>query len=75
MELGFRIEIASDQEHESVVAEIYRGDKFVALVSQDDGTPIVEIPGSGLDETYISRTIPLQELRDALDAAVQRLNG
>ena len=74
MEQGFRIEIASDQEHEKVVAEIYRDDKFVVLVSQDDDTPIVEIPGPGLDEAYISRTIPVQELRDALDAAVERLN-
>ena len=74
MEQRFRIEIASDQEHEKVVAEIYQDDKFVALVSQDDETPIVEIPGPGLDEAYISRTIPLQALRDALDAAVQRLS-
>ncbi len=75
MEQGFRIEIVSNQEHEKVVAEIYRDDKFVALVSHEDEIPIVEIPGPGLDEAYISRTIPLQELRDALDAAVQRLNG
>jgi len=71
---AFRVIVASDQEHEKVFVEIYQGDKFVVLVSQDNDTPIVEIPGVGLDESYISRTIPLAEFRDALDAAVKRLN-
>lgn len=75
MEQGLRIIIVSDQEHEKVVAEIYREDKFVALVSQDDGIPIVEMPGPGMDEEYITRTLPLQHLCDALEIAVKKLNS
>lgn len=69
-----RVDIASDQKHEKVVAEIYQGNKFVVLVSQDHATPLVEIPGHGFDESCISRVIPLKELQDALEIAVRRLN-
>jgi hypothetical protein len=68
-----RVGIASDQEHEHVVAEIYWGDKFVALVSQDSDFPIVEFPGPGLDEACISRVIPLKTLLEALELATRRL--
>jgi 16S rRNA C1402 (ribose-2'-O) methylase RsmI len=68
-----RISLASDQSHEKVVAEIYKGDKFVALVSNDDGVPIVEIPGVGLDESCISRSMPLQDFQEALNLAVRSL--
>ena len=53
---AFRVIIASDQEHEKVVAEIYRGDSFVALVSHDHGTPMVEMPGIGLDLIQANRS-------------------
>ena len=68
-----RVSIASDEEHEHVVAEIYRGDKFVALVSQDHGYSVVELPGPGLDESCISRVIPLKEFQEALELAQRRL--
>ena len=69
-----RVAIASDQEHEKVVAEIYREDRFVALVSQDDGELVVEIPGPDLDEGCICRSIPLEELQQALELAKRRLS-
>lgn len=68
-----RICIASDQEHEQVVAEIYLDNKFVALVSKDHDDALVEFPGSGLDESCISRCIPLKELQSALELAINRL--
>lgn len=71
---AFRVSIASDQEHEKVVAEVYFGDKFVLLVSKDHETPIVELPGTALDESCVARMIPLEGLQDALIVAAQRLN-
>ncbi len=61
-----RVGIASDREHEKVFAEVYRNDKFVATVSQDDDNLLVELPGPNLDEACVSRTIPLKDLQEAL---------
>jgi hypothetical protein len=69
----FKICIASDQEHEKVVAEIYQGDRFVALVSQDNDQPMVEFPGLGLDESCLSRVVPLKGFQEAMSVAVRRL--
>lgn len=38
-----KIIIASDSEYEEVVAEVYIGDVFVALISQDKGRDNLEI--------------------------------
>ncbi|GAB4160270.1 MAG: hypothetical protein Tsb009_37590 [Planctomycetaceae bacterium] len=74
MSEAIQVNIASDQEHEKVVAEIYHDGKFVMIVSRDHETAMVEIPGAGLDESCISRTVPLEELQEALRIAALRLN-
>jgi len=80
MSEGIHVTIASDEEHEKVFAEIYYGDtfvygdKFVMLVSNEHGTPMVEIPGGGHDESCIARVVPFEWLQEALQVAVRRLN-
>lgn len=73
----FRIIIASDDEHERVFAEIYLGDKFVALVNQEAGSgqEQIELPGVGLDESLIVRKVPLRGFEEVLLQAVRKLKG
>ena len=73
----FRIMIASDDDHGQVFAEIYLGDKFIALVNQEAGRgkEEIELPATGLDESQISRKIPLCGFEKALRRAVLRLRG
>jgi hypothetical protein len=74
---SFEILIASDDEHERVVAEIYIDDKFVALVSQDQGIDqaVIEFPGTALDENQILRRVEVSDFRRAIDTATKRLAG
>jgi hypothetical protein len=51
------VEIASDQTHEKVVAEIIVDGKFVCVLSNDHDELIVEFPGPGLDESLVARTV------------------
>lgn len=39
----FRIQIASDTDHEELIAEIYFGDEFVALINEEKGAEHPEI--------------------------------
>lgn len=68
-----RIDLASDQDHERVVAEIYFHNQFVALVSNDNGVEVIEFPGPGLDESCIARSIPRDAFLHALSIASNRL--
>jgi hypothetical protein len=51
------VEIASDQTHEKVVAEIIVDGKFVCVLSNDHDELIVEFPGPGLDESLVTSSL------------------
>ena len=68
--------IASDPSYEKVFAEIYFDERFVALVSQEEGTENmkVEFPGNDVKEDMILRKVQLRDFQNALDEAVKKLN-
>jgi hypothetical protein len=67
------VEIASDQTHEKVVAEIIVDGKFVCVLSIDHDELIVEFPGPGLDESLVARTVSLESLLRGVEIAKARL--
>ena len=67
------VEIASDQTHEKVVAEIIVDGKFVGVLSNDHDEHIVEFPGPGLDESLVARTVSLESLLRGVEIAKARL--
>jgi len=67
------VEIASDQTHEKVVAEIIVDGKFVCVLSNDHDELIVEFPGPGLDESLVTRTVSLESLLRGVEIAKARL--
>ena len=73
----FTTMIASDDDHEKVFAEIYFAEKFVALVSQEEGIDQlkVELPSSDLDENMILREISMDGFLSALKEARSKLVG
>lgn len=77
MDGRYEVQIADDSEHEKVFAEIYRNNKFLALISQEDGSDRlkVELPGLGLDENCVIREIPLDDFITILGEAARKLVG
>ncbi len=73
----FHVELASDDEHQRVYAEIYHNGLFVALVSQENerGQLTVETPGPNLVEDLIVRKVDLAGFQKALALAAARLQG
>jgi len=71
----FKVMIASDLDHDRVYAEIYCDDRFVALVSQEQGleSAVLEIPGPGLAEEQICRQVDLDAFIEAVNLARSRL--
>ena len=67
------VEIASDQTHEKVVAEIIVDGKFVCVLSNDHDELIVEFPNPGLDESLVARTVSLESLLRGVEIAKARL--
>jgi hypothetical protein len=67
------VEIASDQTHEKVVAEIIVDGKFVCVLSNDHDELIVEFPGPDLDESLVARTVSLESLLRGVEIAKARL--
>lgn len=69
--------IASDLDHESVYAEVYYDEKFVALVSQERGpeSKRLELPGPGFEESQICREVDLDGFLQAVQEAAQKLAG
>ena len=67
------VEIASDQTHEKVVAEIIVDGKFVCVLSNDHDELIVEFPGPGLDESLVARTVSLESHLRGVEIAKARL--
>lgn len=68
----FRVIVSSDQDYEQLIAEIYFGDRFVGIVSQEKGLEelALEIRGSDFDP---KRNLPLRPFLKALERAMERL--
>ncbi len=73
----FKIMIASDEEHEKVVAEIFIDGKFAALVNQDEGPEKlqIEFPGSSLQEDMLVRKVDFNDFTKSLEMARKKLLG
>ena len=63
--------IASDLDYEQLVAEIYCDDKYVLLISQDNGSDNLSVvfPGIDFNQYAATRRVDLNWLRYALDQA------
>jgi hypothetical protein len=74
---GYRIQVSSDVDYKNLIAEVYVGDKYVALVSREDPARdyCVEFPGPDQHEPAISRQVDLSTLVAALAAAKAKLAG
>jgi hypothetical protein len=68
----FRITVASDPDHEDLIAEIYFGDEFVALLSQENGFESIEVELHPRQNGQPHR-FPLGDLQGALEKAKSRL--
>ncbi|GAB3626722.1 hypothetical protein PTE30175_05526 [Pandoraea terrae] len=68
---SLKIVVASDLDHECLVAEIYCDEKYVALLSQDDGLEnlMVVFPDAAANQAAVIRDIDLKWLRHALERA------
>ena len=77
MDGRYEVLIADDSEHEKVFAEIQRNNKFLALISQENGPDRlkVELPGLGLDENWVIREVPLDDFIVILGEAARKLVG
>ena len=78
MDKKFSNMIANDDSHEKVFVEIEFDEKFVALISQEEGEDRlrIEFPGPGLVEEHICRDTYLDDFLQAIKEARQRLvNG
>ncbi len=77
MTAEFAVTIASDAEHEKVFAEIYYQEKFVALVSQEDGLDRlkIEFPSIHVDESMVLREVNMENFQQALIFAAKKLTG
>ena len=74
---GLKVLICSDVGYDKLIAEIYCDDKYVALISQEDGADrlAVEFPGPGMNEEAIARKVDLAWVEAALPAARRKLLG
>jgi hypothetical protein len=71
------IQIADDEHHEKVFAEIlYRG-KLVAILSQENGPNdlLIEFPGRAAFEDMVARSISPDLFQSAIDTAKRSLLG
>jgi hypothetical protein len=71
MKDAIKILICSDTDYEQLIAEIYIDDKFVALVSQDNGVNDLQIvfPGCDQNEKAIARKVDFVLFNVALERA------
>jgi len=74
---GLKVLICSDVEYDKLIAEIYHHDRYVALISKEDGPNqlAVEFPGPGMNEDVVTRKVDLVWLEAALAAARRKLIG
>lgn len=75
MSKSFKIVVCSDLDYEQLIAEIYYEEKFVALVSQEEGPSSLklEFPGQNQNEEAIIRRVDLKGFQEALEAAKNKL--
>lgn len=71
---ALQITIASDVDYDKLIAEIYCDDRFVALISQEDGSNnlVLEFPETA-PGVPVCRSVDLRWFMDAIGQAVQRL--
>jgi hypothetical protein len=77
MNSAIKILVCSDTDYEQLIAEIYIDNKFVALVSQDNGVNDlqVEFPGCDQNQDAVGRKFDFNLFRDALERARTELIG
>lgn len=70
-----KIVVCSDSDYERLIAEIYVDEKFVALVSQEEGAENfkIEFPGLDQNENAVCRVTDLKCFLDAVEAAKSEL--
>ena len=71
---GFRISIGDDSEHDDLTAEVYHREKFVAILTQEQGYERIEIeihppPRCAGDKWCF----PLKDFLEAIESAKKRL--
>ena len=71
MKSNFYITICSDQDYEKLIAEIYYGDEFVALVHQEKGSPKLEVSAKTLENLKLKTG----EFTKAIEEAKKLLLG
>jgi hypothetical protein len=67
--------IASDIDHEKLIAEIYCDGRYVALLSQDEGEDNLNIvfPDRGAQDESLQRSVDFAWFKNALDQAKEKL--
>ena len=71
----FEVIIASPPDYDDLVAEIYYGGRFVALISQERGPGLFELetPQSAFAEKDVLRKVDLDGFKNAVETACNRL--
>ena len=72
-----KILICSDVDYDHLIAEIYLGDKFVALISQEAGKDKlqIEFPRIGLNQAAVCEKLELDYFLSAVEEAKRKLIG
>jgi hypothetical protein len=72
-----KVTVCSDRDYEELIAEIYHDEKFVALISQDEGRDklYVEFPKPNNIEEMVAGRVGLEWFQDALEKAKLELIG
>lgn len=75
MEKKLRVQVCSDVDYDNLIAEIYCDEKFVALISQEEGVSNlkVELPGPNQNEAAVIRKVDLDWFQKALQEAKKKL--
>jgi hypothetical protein len=71
MKEKYNIIVASDDKYDKVVIEIYYNEKFVGLISQEEGKDKlqIEFPSIDVKENVVIRKIPLNEFLKIIEEA------
>lgn len=74
---GIEILLSSDSDYDELTAEIFYNDKYIALLTQDDGVGSLKVvfPANDVDENMILRKIDLDILEQALVLAKGKLTS
>ena len=70
---GFRIDLLYPDEYKDFIAEIYYDDKFLCLISQENGVENREMEFDS-DMGQIKVKFALSDFQDAIKYAIRRLN-